>query len=117
MNYHPKLKIAMQEIKEILKKHDIAGAVALHTPGFGEFYLDVEPSYSGAKVTGETVRINIKKENLKTKGADTSNMFHILSDNLMMLAVMTSDVSGIVDKHLESSHFGPGFTSHQEQNN
>lgn len=30
MQYSPKLKVAMEEIKEILKKNDIAGFVVIH---------------------------------------------------------------------------------------
>lgn len=46
MQYSPKLKIAMDEIKQVLKKHDIAGFVVLHTPGFTEYLNRVDPSYS-----------------------------------------------------------------------
>lgn len=32
MQYSPKLKVAMDEVKDVLKKYDIAGFVVLHTP-------------------------------------------------------------------------------------
>lgn len=39
----------MAEIKAIMDKHDIAGLVVLHTPGFGEHMLKMDPSYSSIK--------------------------------------------------------------------
>lgn len=46
MNYSPKLRQAMAEIKAVLEKHDIAGLVVLHTPGYGEHLIKLDPSYS-----------------------------------------------------------------------
>lgn len=46
MQYSPKLKKAMREIETILKAHDIAGSVVLHTPGYSEYLLHVFASYS-----------------------------------------------------------------------
>lgn len=46
MQYSPKLKKAMAEIKAIADKYDIAAIVCLHTPGHGEYLLKVDPLYS-----------------------------------------------------------------------
>ena len=63
-----KLKQAAEEIKEILRKHDIAGAIGLHTPGHGEFFLHVHTSYSCAYMyEDDTIRFNIaSKPSLKS---------------------------------------------------
>lgn len=50
MQYSPKLKKAMEDIKKILHENDIAGFVVLHTPGFSEYLNRVDPSYSCAKL-------------------------------------------------------------------
>ena len=60
MQYSPKLKVAIEEIKQILKNNDIAGFVVIHTPGFSEFLNHVETSYSCAKVQGDEVRLKLK---------------------------------------------------------
>ena len=44
MQYSPKLKRVLAEIKAILDKEDIAGSIVLHTPGFGEFLLKIDTS-------------------------------------------------------------------------
>ena len=48
-NYSDKLKEAMAEINGVLIKHDIAGVVVLHEPGFSEFRVRVDPSWSVAR--------------------------------------------------------------------
>lgn len=82
-----KLKVAAEQIKDILRKHDLAGAVALHSPGHGEYFVHLNPSYSCAYVYNDKeVRFYSKKEDYKTreeqlkKQADTSNMLKILTD-------------------------------------
>jgi len=87
MQYSPKLKIAAEEIKAILKKHDIGAYVRLHTPGFSEYVNEISPSYSCAKFDHsipETVGIRFvaKAKDLPggaaerdQKIADTDNMF------------------------------------------
>jgi len=60
MQYSPKLKVAMEEIKAILAKNDIAGMVLLHTPGHGEYFIKVDPTYSCAFIENEKLRIRSK---------------------------------------------------------
>jgi hypothetical protein len=42
----PKLKEAMEEIKAILKKHDIAAVVNLQSKNHGEYLFELSPSWS-----------------------------------------------------------------------
>jgi hypothetical protein len=81
-----KLKVAAEEIKEILRKYDIAGAVSLHSPGHGEHFLHLNPSYSCASIVSDKeIRFYSKlkdyksKEEQMQKQEDTVNMCHILS--------------------------------------
>lgn len=46
MNFSPKLKEAMAEIRAILRKHDIGAHVILHEPGFSEFLMRIDPTWS-----------------------------------------------------------------------
>jgi len=91
MQYDPKLKKAMEEIKDILNKHDIAGAVVLHSPGFGEHFIKVDPSYSCAFIDNlpggeQGIRVRTRlQEDFKGDAAkrnkaqeDTVNLFFIL---------------------------------------
>lgn len=53
----PKLKQAMEQIKQILQAHDIAAVVVLHTPEHSEFLMKIDPSYSVAKLVKEGLHI------------------------------------------------------------
>lgn len=82
-----KLKAAAEDIKDVLRKYDLAGAVALHSPGHGEYFVHLNPSYSCAYIYNDNeVRFYSKKEDYKNvdeqiqKQIDTSNMLKILTD-------------------------------------
>lgn len=60
MNYSPKLRKAMEEIKDVLKKHDIAGFIAIHTPGHVEYSHNLMPSYSACNIDNTTGIVVIK---------------------------------------------------------
>lgn len=97
MDFSPKLKMAMEEIKLILEKNDIAGAIILHTPGFGEHFIKCDPSYSCAKFerdpqTGEkAIRIRAK---LSDFNGDKKRHHRKLEDTVNMLSIIT-DLSSI----------------------
>lgn len=110
MQYSPKLKKAAEEIKAILKKHDIAASVVLHTPGFSEFVLEITPSYSCATLNHDNVRFKAKKDDfndeLKRHQAiqDTANMMNLLSDVTAKNAMMLINVSEQFDKIIGAEH-------------
>ena len=81
------LKVAAEEIKEVLIKHNLAAAVSLHTPGYGEYFVRLNPSYSCAYMyNDEEVRFYSKKadysipEQQMQRQIDTANMLKILTD-------------------------------------
>lgn len=87
MNTETTLKIAAEEIKEILRKHNLAAAVALHSLGHGEHFVHLSPSYSCAYMYKDNeIRFSSKRADYKTqteqleKQAATSNMLKILTD-------------------------------------
>ena len=81
------LKAAAEEIKEVLRKHNIAAAVALHSPGHGEYFVHLNPSYSCAymyqdnevRFYSKAVDYKIPTEQLE-KQVDTANMLKLLTD-------------------------------------
>jgi hypothetical protein len=63
MNYSPKLKEVMARISAILAEEDIAAYVVLHEPGFSEYLLAVEPTWSCLRMIGEEgIRLRSKLE-------------------------------------------------------
>lgn len=124
MQYSPKLKKAMEEMKEILRKHDIAGVVVLHTPGHSEYLNHLNPSYSCASINGEgNLDIKASSKHFSSdaerfnKIKDTSNMLHLLALPLSTCALNLMDASEKMDKTYPADHFGGGHSSHQSQNN
>ena len=125
MQYSPKLKVAMEEIKAILTKHDIAAGVVLHTPGHSEFLLHLTPTYSCVKPEMKGYRFRAKKEDFggdaKARNealANTSNMLmHLATISGKHLFSPTAELSQAVDQILDAKH-GPGSaSSHESQNN
>jgi hypothetical protein len=124
MQYSPKLKNAMEEVKEILRKYDIAGVVVLHTPGNSEYLNHLTPTYSCASqasngnmvfksakkhFTDEAERIN--------KLRDTSNMLALLAEPLGICAMNMIEMSEKFDEAHNAEHTDGGHTSHNAQNN
>lgn len=124
MQFSPKLKKAAEEIKEILAKYDIAGTAILHTPGFSEFIVNINPSYSCAWIQGERFRMKALKKDYATeqewrqKTQDTTNMMHHLAEDSGRIAMQFIELSKLVDKTVGADHQGDGgFTSQTTQNN
>jgi len=124
MQYSPKLKKAMEEIKSIIHKHDIAALVVLHTPGDSEYLNAITPSYSCMKWNGDELRIRAKlkedfngdKKKMEEKLAATSNMLRLLSEVGGKQIMALIELSTFVDNLLGSTHNDGGHTSHTEQN-
>lgn len=133
ITYSPKLKAAMEEIKAVLKKHDIAGVVALHTPhiiegvrgtdGAGEFLMELTPSYSAVEWMPDRAGVIIKGNKFKHYGGDaevrdqylrdTLNMLRILTDQMAGMTSNLIDVSDQADRVWNAQHPGGDVTPHQ----
>lgn len=131
--YSPKLKAAMEEIKAILRKHDIAGVVALHTPeiisgvdgasGAGEYLLQLTPTYSAVEWTPDRSGFIIKGNKFKHYGGDAKIRDKKLRDTLNMLRVLTDllgpsvlrliDINEHTDRVWNAQHPGGEHTPHQ----
>lgn len=125
MQYSPKLKIAAEEIKAILEKHDIAGLVVLHTPRHAEYVMKVNPSYSCAKLENDGIRIKAKlqedfngdKKAWETTVRDTSNMLNLISEVGGKIILSVMELSKILDEKVDAYHGDSGHSSHSTQNN
>lgn len=130
MQYSPKLKRAMEQIKKILKDNDIGGYVTLHTPehgGHSEYLIEITPKYSCIEWSPQMDKITIKgklehyngdKGKRDKKLNETINMLHHLSTMTMEHGLMLAKVSDQADKAWEAEHKGGGgHTSHNQQNN
>lgn len=125
MQYSPKLKKAMEEIKEILQKHDIAATVTLHTEGHAEYLNHITPSYSCAKMDEQTGRFELRARKIhysneaerQNKLMATANMLSLLSEVTAKNATYLTRASRLVDKILQAEHFDSGHSSHTQQNN
>lgn len=124
MQYSPKLKKAIEEIKQTLLKYDVAANVILHTPGHSEYLLHITPTYSCAWLENDMVRFRARKEDYKgdtmvrdKKIADTLNMLRLLSDTAGKNALALIEVADQFDKIIGANHEDGGHTSHTTQNN
>lgn len=108
-----RLKVARTEIEAILRKHDLAGVVVLHTPGMTEFFYDIRPSYSCAWIDEARQMVRVKSLGADYGGdlaaqlhdqAASANLFRGLADDLGFASVMFADVAAVVDRATNAQH-------------
>lgn len=124
MTYSPKLKIAIEEIKQILKKHDIAASVIIHTPGFSEYLHHINTSYSCAFFEGDNLRVKAKlqdfngdKKAQQKKIADTLNMVTHFGDVGGMVALNFLKMEEMIKAKVDVDEDKGSHTGHTQQNN
>lgn len=124
MQYSPKLKMAMEEVKSVLKKHDIAGFVLLHTPGSVEYLNHINPSYSCAFMKDGQFRARLKmaelpggKAQAQKLAEDTFNMATLMTDVLVLHVSSYIDFQKMLKEHWGGKEGRSNHTSHEQQNN
>lgn len=124
MQYSPKLKTAMEEIKAILSKHDIGAMVILHTPGYSEFLNKLNPTYSCIIQDGDHIRFKSKladyggdKKAWEKKTTDSLNLLQCVVETGGMILLPLIDFTEKLEKALDAESNGGNFTSHTSQNN
>lgn len=126
MQYSPKLKRVMEDIKAILDKEDVGAIIILHEPGATEFVNKVNPSYSCASFEGDELRIKAKlqedfggdKQAWTQKVSDTYNMIHHFVSISANMYLTYSHIEQLMKKHVEVVRKDDGgSTSHNQQNN
>jgi len=99
-----KLKAAAEEIKAIIRKHDIAALVALHTPnldgihgtpGQSEYIIEITPSYSAVKWNDDGTGITILGHRKHYEG-DTKVRDQKLRDTINMLTMLSGSMGPMV---------------------
>ena len=107
--YSPKLKKAMKEIREILKREDIGGLVILNDgEGHGEYALFLEePTWSNIRFLpgGSGVRTKL---HMKSKPKETAMTVNMICNQLALVAKMVQFLSKIADQFSEYVEERPG---------
>jgi len=126
MQYDPKLKKAMEEIKAIMHDAGIGGVVILHRPGFVEYLNKIDPPYACINIDNlSTLKIRAKKD-MYAGGAEERNQ--VLADTANLLATVNHQLRNSLEAWAEieriyTDHVGPhdhtsgSATSHEQQNN
>jgi hypothetical protein len=123
MQYSPKLKKAMEQIKKLLTENDITGLVILHTPGFSEYLNHCTASYSCAKPDASGIRLELKaaevgKERARELANGTFNMVHHFATQSAIHAQFYMDMEEMLrQKWSAEITTSGGHTSHGQQNN
>lgn len=124
MQYSPKLKKVMEEIKAIIKKNDIAGFVVLHDEaGFSEYVNQISPSYSCATINEEgNIRFRLKgaevgKEKAKKIAEGTFNMVTHMADVVGRHAMFYIEAQEMLKKKWDGYELPGSDTSNSQQNN
>ncbi len=115
----------MERIKAILKEYDLGASIVLHTPGFSEFLLKVDPSYSCVKTNGDEIRIKTRLQEdyngdkkLRDKAIEDSvNMIGHFGDVNGKTALMFFELMDRIKKEIDVEETGGNMSSHTTQNN
>lgn len=114
-----RLKIARTKIEAVLAEHDLAGVVVLHTPGMGEFFYRITPSYSVCSIDEAAGALRITSKLERDHGGDvslqhhdqaaTANMTACLADQLGHAALMFLDVDRVASVAMRADHTGAEY--------
>lgn len=122
MKYSPKLKKVIGEIEKIIRDNDLAGYVCLVQPGHSEYIHVLDPSFSCAKINGDSVRINTKSLNISPQRKkeilkNTANMLVLMSTTVMQCGLHLGTISQFVDAQTGANHTDGEHTSQMEIDN
>jgi phosphopantetheinyl transferase (holo-ACP synthase) len=104
----PKLIEAMEEIKAVLKKHDVAGVVILGSQSHAEYLFEVSPSWSCATLD-ENGLLHVRaiasefgsKEARNKAVDDTVGMFVTLNDATRFVTSQLDKLLVLLSKHMK----------------
>jgi len=119
--YSPKLRKAIDEIKGVLDKYDIAGLIVLHEPNHGEFLLNINPSYSCISFQADGLRINTKPfESTESKNEAVKNTCNMTSSLFEMAFKQVQNlklIDDLVTEKFEAKHTKGKFTDRRSTDN
>ena len=106
----PKLKMAMEEIKRILVKYDIAAQITLVSPTHSEFLYHVLTSWSVVVWNEDSIRFKSKRADFKNKKEQnykTNSTVHMLlqiRDIAGQTFMILDKIKTQLDKHMKIEH-------------
>jgi hypothetical protein len=116
-DFSPRLKEIMARISSILLNEDVAGYIVLHEPGFSEYRLAIDPSWSVLSMIGEEgIRLRSKledyggdRERQRREIEATTNLLRHLADLLPMHAQVFEALhekvcETMIVEHTEATH-------------
>lgn len=112
-DYDPVLKEAIEEIKAIIKKHDIGGAVLLHGKNHSEFLMEISPSWScmelehikdGAYGIRFKAKIATGPKHEQERAAWTAGMIMSLTEETAFLNEQFTKLAAMLGKHMGIEH-------------
>jgi hypothetical protein len=107
----PKLKTAMEEIKVILRKHDIGAVVMLASPTHTEYLYELGPTWACVQVQGDQIRVRAHHSDFPSTAAqrqavtDTASLFLGLRDASELAVDNLSRIVAMLAPHLDITHF------------
>jgi hypothetical protein len=104
-NYDPKLRTAMKEIEEILKKYDIGATITLQSEKHAEFKMFVETSWSLARFIRDGDAFHIKLYNSRQPQLDwTAGMIYSMRDLSALFFQQTEQIIKKIEEHSKVDH-------------
>jgi hypothetical protein len=123
LNYSPHLKEIMAEIRAILMKHDIASYILLQEPGFSEYAIAIEPTWSVLQLKKNGIHIRSKladdfggdKNAQHEANESTASLVRHFADILARDGKLFEDIHSILLAHWEITHTQGVSTPHKPQ--
>lgn len=113
--YDPKLREAMTEIDEILKRYDIGAFVTLHSKAHTEFKFKIDPTWSMMRFIkeGEVVHIKLHNATNKENTEASVGMIYSIRDLCGMYFMQCDKLADQIEKHCKVIHvpFGSGINN------
>lgn len=108
LSYDPKLREAMAEIKEVLKKHDCGGFIALNSRSHAEFSVAMDiPSWSVIRYMNDNEGAAHMKLYTKSRHADTEATVGMIASTRDLCALgfeQTDLLMKQIEAHVEVDH-------------
>jgi hypothetical protein len=106
-SYDPKLREAMTEIEEVLKKHDIGGYIALTSKTHSEFRVAIDiPTWSVVRYIrdGEAVHIKLYTASRHADTEATVHMIASIRDQSVLAFGQTEQIMNKIEEQIKVVH-------------
>lgn len=101
----PKLKRAMDAIREIIEEENLGAIVVIHTPGYVHSMVKIDPAYSCCSVEGGKYVIKGRlhedfggdKKAMEQRVIDTSDMLNAIVTTAARLTIPIGEITRIIN--------------------